>query len=125
MKIANQDRPKKAINGADQNNGKSRLTAVQQTGLSLKKYLLAGNSLVLFLVLWVLLSWVYGDVMWRTEQNSYVSVSAMQMKHLTDVSMGWFFYAARWLLTLFKYPWIGGLLMALLLLASSEMLAYV
>lgn len=125
VKIANQDRPKKAINGADQNNGKSRLTAVQQTGLSLKKYLFAGNSLVLFLVLWVLLSWVYGDVMWRTEQNSYVSVSAMQMKHLTDVSMGWIFYAARWLLTLFKYPWIGGLLMALLLLASSEMLAYV
>lgn len=123
--IANQDQPKKALNGADQNKGKSRLTAVQQTGLSLKKYLLVGNSLVLFLLLWVLLSWVYGDVMWRTEQNSYVSVSPMQMKHLTDVSLGWIFYAARWPLTLFKYPWIGGLLMAFLLLATTEMLAYV
>ncbi len=80
---------------------------------------------ITFLVAWVFLSWVYGDVMWRVEQESYVSANAMQMKPVTDLSMGWLLYAGRWLLTLFKYPLLGGTLMALVLTACCSMLAYV
>lgn len=80
-------------------------------------------SLVGFCTVFVLLAFVYGDVLWRVEQNSYVSADAVQMKHLTDVSMGWMFYAGRWVLTLLRYPPVGGAALALLLVACSMMLA--
>ncbi len=45
------------------------------------------------------------------------------MKPLTDLTFGWLLYAGRWLLTLQKYPLIGGLLISLVLTGSSLLLA--
>lgn len=80
-------------------------------------------TLMGFVVTWLLMSWVYGDVLWRVEQNSYVTADAAMMKPLTDTTWGWMAYAGRWLLTLWKFPWLGGLLLALLLTASAELLS--
>lgn len=79
--------------------------------------------LVGFVALWLLLSWVYGDVMWRIEQNSYVSVNTMQMKPLTDQSLGVLLYASRWLIALWRYPWLGGLVTALMLTDAMKLFA--
>lgn len=80
-------------------------------------------TLLGFFAVWTLFSWVYGDVLWRIEQDSYVTANAAMMKPLTDLSPGWVFYAGRWLVTLMKFPWFGGLLLALLLTACAELLS--
>ena len=78
-----------------------------------------------FLFLWYFTSFVYGDVFWRTEQSSYVSDDAVQMTFVTDLGLGWLYYAGRWVLTLFKYPCIGGLLLAAILTATAWMANYI
>lgn len=98
----------------------SRGVKTQQVSKSFPTYLI---STLAFVVLWVLLSWVYGDVFWRVEQNSYVTAYAAQMKSLTDMSLGSLFYAARWFLTLAKYPIVSGLFLSLLLVATSVLLS--
>ncbi|MBP3227733.1 MAG: hypothetical protein J6M53_02990 [Bacteroidaceae bacterium] len=72
---------------------------------------------------WLLASWLWGDVMWRVEQDSYVSANAMQMKFLTDGVFGSLFYAARWLLLPMRYPVVGGLLLAAVLAATGALLS--
>ncbi len=78
-----------------------------------------------FILLWIFTSIVYGDVFWRTEQSSYVSDNAVQMKFVTDLGLGWLYYSGRWVLTLFKYPSIGGLLLSAILTATAWMLNYI
>lgn len=75
-------------------------------------------SVVAFGVFWWLCSITLGDAFFLASQESYVSNSAMQMKALTDVDFGTLFYAARWPLALYKYPLIGGLLLASILVLT-------
>ncbi len=68
--------------------------------------------LVGFVALWVLLSWGYGDVLVRAEQNSYISTSPLTMHFVLSQPAGWLFCAMRWLLLVFKWAALGGACLA-------------
>lgn len=65
-----------------------------------------------FVLLAVLLTWGYGDVFARAEQDSYISTWGESMYYLTSQPLGWVYWCARWLLLSYKCVWVGGLFMA-------------
>ncbi len=65
-----------------------------------------------FLLLFVLLTWGYGDVFARTEQDSYITSENECMYFLTSQPLGWVYWCARWLLLTYKWVWLGGLFLA-------------
>ena len=77
-----------------------------------------------FAAVWCLLCLLYGDVLYRTEQESFVTVDAMQMKQVTDLTYGWWYFAARLALSIFHFRWIGGTLLALMLTAIAWLINY-
>ncbi len=65
-----------------------------------------------FVVLYAFLVWGYGDVLMRAEQESYISTSADTMYYLTSQPFGSLYVLFRWVLVLFKWAALGGLLLA-------------
>lgn len=74
---------------------------------------------VLFVVLAVFCTLVYGDVFARAQQESFVNTNAVSMKFLTDKPLGTLYWGMRWLLVVFKSKWIGGLLLAGVLMLTA------
>lgn len=60
----------------------------------------------------VFVTWGYGDVFERAEQNSFVTTDAEQMHYLLSQPMGQVYWLTRWVLILFKWSWLGGILLA-------------
>ncbi|MGN0086786.1 MAG: DUF6057 family protein [Alloprevotella sp.] len=75
--------------------------------------LLAALALYLFFTL------VVGDLLERTQQESFVTANAEQMSFLTGQAGGYVYLAGRWALTLCKCKWGGGLLLTLLLVGTA------
>lgn len=73
------------------------------------------NALLIFLLLYVFSTFVYGDVFRRAAESNFITSDAEQMKFLTDLPGGWLYWASRWLLLSFKSVWLGGLLLSALL----------
>lgn len=67
-----------------------------------------------FMGLYFFLAWTYGDVLWRTEQESYISTSSDTMYYLLSQSMGRLYWLFRWALLVFKWPFVGGAVLALI-----------
>ena len=65
-----------------------------------------------FIALLVFVTWGYGDVFERAEQNSFVTTDAEQMHYLLSQPMGQVYWLTRWVLILFKWSWLGGILLA-------------
>ncbi len=65
-----------------------------------------------FVVLYAFLVWGYGDVLMRAEQESYISSSPDTMYYLTSQPFGHVYALARWVLVLFKWAALGGVLLA-------------
>ncbi len=65
-----------------------------------------------FVALYLFLAWGYGDVLARAEQDSYISTSTDTMYYLLSQPMGHWYWLLRWPLLLFKWAWVGGLLLA-------------
>lgn len=65
-----------------------------------------------FLAIYLFLAWGYGDVLARTEQDCYVSTSTDTMYYLLSQPLGHWYWLLRWPLLLFKWAWVGGLLLA-------------
>lgn len=78
-----------------------------------------------FLAIWSLLCILYGDVLYRTEQESFVALDAALMKPVTDMEFGNWYFAGRLALSLFSCRWIGGTLLALMLTAIVWLINYV
>jgi len=72
-----------------------------------------------FVLLYVFCAWTYGDVFAWTEQNSFVTFDAASMKHLTDQPLGHVYWAGRVLLSLYKWPAAGALLLAAILTGTA------
>lgn len=68
--------------------------------------------LVGFITILLFFTWGYGDVIWRAEQESYISTSPDTMHYLLSQPFGKVYWLSRWVLLLFKYPIVGGVLMA-------------
>lgn len=69
-------------------------------------YLLGFAALAIFFVV------IYGDILSRAEQESFVCSSPDAMHYLLSAEWGGLFYASRWALLLFKWAAVGGLLLA-------------
>lgn len=80
---------------------------------------------LLFLLLWVFCSGVWGDVLYQAEQNTYFSFDRTAMFYVLSQWDGWFILAGRFLLLSCKVPLVGGALMALMLTLLTWLLIYV
>ena len=86
---------------------------------------LKGLELVCFFVLtWLWASWWMGDVMRIAYERSYVAADSTLMYWLWQQSFGWLWIIGRALLTLYRWPVLGGLLVAVLLTGGSWLLGY-
>lgn len=71
--------------------------------------------LLTFLLVWIFCSNIYGDVLTRAQQDTYVSSHPQTMKFLTDQDWGTLYWGGRYLMLAFKSACLGGLLVAALL----------
>ena len=78
-----------------------------------------------FVLLWFFCAFVYGDVFYIAEQNSYIAFDKTVMRNVLDMNTGAFILTGRFLLLSFYYPLLGGFVMSLILTVSAWLLAYV
>lgn len=76
---------------------------------------------ILFLVFTLALWISYGDVFYRTEQESYVSDAIVTMKPLTELTFGWLRYAGRYILLAMHLPIVGCALLSLFIMTTAWM----
>lgn len=65
-----------------------------------------------YIAIYLLLAWGCGDVLARAEQESYVSTSPDTLYFLLSQPLGHWYWLLRWPLLLFKWAWVGALLLA-------------
>lgn len=66
-----------------------------------------------FIALLVFTTWGYADIFTRAEQESYISTGSDTLYYLLSQPLGHLYWLTRWPLTLFKWAWLGGPLLAL------------
>ncbi len=72
-----------------------------------------------FLLVWLWASWWMGDVMRIAYERSFIAADATLMHWLWQKSFGWLWILGRALLTLYRWPIVGGLFVAVMLTAGS------
>lgn len=72
-----------------------------------------------FLLLAVFCCWTYGDVFHHIGLENFVCSDAEAMTFVRRLSYGNLFWAARYVLLVFRSQWLGGILMAVLLTLSA------
>lgn len=77
-----------------------------------------------FIALYVFVAWGYGDVFMRTEQNSYITTSSESMYYLLSQPLGRLYRLFRWPLLLFKWAWLGGLVLAAVYTLTARLTDY-
>lgn len=82
-------------------------------------------QVVLFVLLWIFCSGVWGDVLYQAGQNTYFAFDRTAMSYVLSQWDGFFILAGRFLLLSCKFPWLGGGLMALMLTLSTWLLSSV
>ncbi len=80
---------------------------------------------LLFLLLWIFCSGVYGSVFYMSQQTSYFAWDATLMNFLLSQDLGWFYAIGRFLLQSFHFPVLGGAVLALMLALCSWLLDYI
>lgn len=72
-----------------------------------------------FLLLALFCSWIYGDVFRQIAEEDFVCSDAEAMAYVRRLAWGNLFWAARYVLLVFKNQWLGGILMAAVLTLSA------
>ncbi|MBQ0048814.1 MAG: hypothetical protein KBT12_01030 [Bacteroidales bacterium] len=80
--------------------------------------------LVVFLLVWLWAAWWQGDVFRMVRENSFFAFDNTLMNYELQHSYGYLWAIGRCLLTTFRYPVVGGFLLALLLTSCCWMLGY-
>ena len=80
---------------------------------------------VFFLLTWLWAGWYYGSVFHVSREYSFWTADTRLMGFILCQPYGILRYIGRAMLQLYKYPWLGGLLLALMLTAGSWLLGYV
>ena len=83
-----------------------------------------GESVLFFLLSWLWASWWMGDVLRIAYERSFFAADATLMHWLWQQSFGSLWILGRALLTLYHWPLLGGLLVAVLLTAGSWLIGY-
>ena len=79
---------------------------------------------LLFLLLWLFCSVIYGDVFYMSQQTSYFAWDKTLMSFILSQDWGWLYAAGRFLLLGFHYPLLGGCLLALMLTLCAWLIDY-
>ena len=90
-------------------------------------YFIVHNSYLItifFLLSWAWASWWMGDVLRIAYERSFFATDVTLMHGLWQQSFGWLWFVGRALLTLYRWPLLGGLLVAVLLAAGAGLLGY-
>ena len=80
--------------------------------------------LVFFLLSWIWAAWYYGSVFHISREYSFWVADTRIMEFVLCQPYGILRYIGRAMLQLYKYPWLGGLLLALMLTAVSWLTGY-
>ena len=83
-----------------------------------------GGGWVFFLLTWAWAAWWMGDVFRIAYERSFFAADSTLMHWLWQQSYGSLWILGRALLTLYHWPWVGGLLVAVLLTAGSWLVGY-
>lgn len=83
------------------------------------------TQLIFFILTWVFYAGYYGDVLFIAQQYSFFSTDLTVMNDVWDHSYGILWMIGRALLQLCYYPWLGSLLLALMLTLISWLFGYV
>ena len=78
-----------------------------------------GTLLVFFVLCWAWAGWYYGSVFHISREYSFWVGDLRIMNFILSQSYGGLRFVGRAMLQLYKYPWLGGLLMALMLTTIS------
>ena len=79
---------------------------------------------IFFILTWLWSSWYYGSVFHVSREYSFWVPDMRIMDFLICQSYGGLRYMGRAMLQLYKYPWLGGLLLSLMLTAGSWLVGY-
>lgn len=77
-----------------------------------------------FLLLWGWIGYWQGDVFRMARENSFFAPDSLLMQYELDKPYGMLWTAGRALLMLFRYPWLGGGVLSLILTLSCWLLGY-
>ena len=79
---------------------------------------------VFFFLAWLWAAWYYGSVFHISREYSFWVADSRIMEFVLSQPYGILRYLGRAMLQLYKYPWLGGLLLALMLTAGSWLTGY-
>ena len=79
---------------------------------------------IFFVLAWLWAAWYYGSVFYISREYSFWVADTRMMDFILSCPYGGIRYVGRAMLLLYKYPWLGGLLMALILTAVSWLTGY-
>ncbi len=79
---------------------------------------------IFFILTWLWAAWYYGSVFYISREYSLWVSDTRIMNFILSQPYGSLRYIGRAMLQLYKYPWLGGLLMALMLTAGSWLTGY-
>ena len=79
---------------------------------------------ITFLLLWIYTSFIYGDVFYICEQNTYVAFDRILEKEILDLWYGPLTFMGRFFLLSYKMPLLGGLLLSVILTAVTWLATY-
>lgn len=81
--------------------------------------------IAVFLLVWIWAAWWQGDVFRMIRENSFFAFDGTLMKFELDKPYGLLWAIGRAMLTLFRYPWLGGAVLSLMLTGSCCLFGYV
>lgn len=79
---------------------------------------------IFFVLTWLWGGWYYGSVFHISREYSFWVADTRMMDFILCQSYGGLRYIGRAMLQLYKYPWLGGLLLSLMLSAGSWLVGY-
>ena len=79
---------------------------------------------IFFVLSWLWAAWYYGSVFHISREYSFWVADTRIMEYILSQPYGILRYIGRAMLQLYKYPWLGGLLMALILTVGSWLVGY-
>lgn len=80
--------------------------------------------LFIFVLTWIWASWWMGDVGRIARERSFFTTDPTVMHFLWQQTFGTLWFAGRALLTLFRWPWLGGAVVAAILSIGSWLIGY-
>ncbi len=79
---------------------------------------------VFFVLTWLWAAWYYGSVFHISREYSFWSADVRLMEFILSQPYGSLRYLGRAMLQLYKFPWLGGLLLSLMLTVGSWLTGY-